>query len=162
MTIKIPPHVIAMMKQAEPHRSGIEAQPALIDPLRLRQVMHAESGIDFLVAHRYWTGWLMDSRLARATPDGDRGDTRVIASCGPMSDDPDDDTLWIHASISHPDRLPTYPELQALGHAAFTGWSYQVFAPPSDHVDIHPWALHLWGRLDGTAAMPNFGDLGTI
>jgi hypothetical protein len=42
------------------------------------------------------------------------------------------------------------------------GWSYQVFAPPSQHVNIHEHALHLWGRVDGTNVLPSFGVLGTI
>jgi hypothetical protein len=31
-----------------------------------------------------------------------------------------------------------------------------VFAPPTDHVNIHEYALHLFGRLDGTPALPDF------
>jgi hypothetical protein len=41
-------------------------------------------------------------------------------------------------------------------------WAYQVFVPESEHVNIHPHALHLWGRADGTNALPNFGRFGTI
>lgn len=70
---------------------------------------------------------------------------------------------WVHASISRRDVIPSYEELTML-HAAVwpDGWAYQVFAPPSAHVNIHPRALHLWGRPDGRALLPNFGSLGTI
>lgn len=37
-------------------------------------------------------------------------------------------------------------------------WDYQVFAPPSDHVNIHNYALHLFGRLNGKPALPDFTD----
>ncbi len=71
---------------------------------------------------------------------------------------------WVHASIAHPDRMPPYEELALLHKAVFQGkgWAYQVFAPPSAHINIHPYALHLWGRLDGTNQLPDFGKNGTI
>jgi hypothetical protein len=37
-----------------------------------------------------------------------------------------------------------------------------MFAPPAEHVNIHERALHLWGRVDGSPVMPNFGVYGTI
>ncbi|MCW2757013.1 MAG: hypothetical protein JWO46_759, partial [Nocardioidaceae bacterium] len=55
-------------------------------------------------------------------------------------------------------------DLVYLHHAVWgsTGWSYQVFAPAEDHVNIHSFALHLWGHLDGSPALPNFGYMGSI
>jgi hypothetical protein len=35
-------------------------------------------------------------------------------------------------------------------------WAYQVFAPPADHINLHNFALHLWGRLDGKPVLPDF------
>lgn len=101
-------------------------------------------------------------------PDGWRldridGGARVIVTLGP-ADPADDQTDWIHASVSRRDRAPDYEDLTAL-HAAVwgrDGWSYQVFAPAADHVNIHPYALHLWGLPDGRPLLPNFGALGTI
>ncbi|MBD3941972.1 hypothetical protein IF188_09720 [Microbacterium sp. NEAU-LLC] len=71
---------------------------------------------------------------------------------------------WVHASISHRDRMPAYEELALLHRAVWgdTGWSYQLFAPMSDHVNIAEHALHLWGRPDGRKLLPNFGAGGTI
>ena len=97
-------------------------------------------------------------------PDGWRmirrdGTGSVIVTAFPHHDG----TEWIHASIAGDD-MPTYDDLCTL-HAAVwgtTGWSYQAFAPSSDHVNIHQHALHLWGRADGHAVMPNFGKAGTI
>lgn len=68
----------------------------------------------------------------------------------------EDGTEWIHASISRVDHMPTYDDLKLLHAAVFdSGWAYQVFAPPSDHINLHEHALHLWGRLDGKPELPD-------
>src|SRR6266487_788744 len=80
------------------------------------------------------------------------GDSSVIVSCAE-----DDGVEWVHASIAHPDRMPSYDDLKQLHAAVFVdGWAYQVFAPPRDHVNIHEHALHLFGRLDDKPALPDF------
>lgn len=77
----------------------------------------------------------------------------VIVTC----DLYDDGHEWIHASMSGDRQVPTYEALTLLHQAVFDGgWSYQVFAPPAEHIDIHPHALHLFGRLDGQPALPDF------
>jgi len=70
---------------------------------------------------------------------------------------------WLHASISWADALPTYDDMAALHKAVWPeGYAYQVFAPPSQHVNLHPYALHLWGLADGSPQLPEFGKFGTI
>jgi len=70
-----------------------------------------------------------------------------------------DGEQWVHASIARLSRMPTYDDLKLLHGAVFgNGWAYQVFAPPSDHVNIHEHALHLFGRLDGKPALPDFTE----
>lgn len=71
---------------------------------------------------------------------------------------------WRHASISRLDSMPTYDDLVLLHAAAWPdGHAYQVFVPPSEHVNIHAHALHLWGRPDGRRMLPDFtGGLGSI
>jgi hypothetical protein len=99
-------------------------------------------------------------------PDGYRFDrkdglSRIIVTLGPTPDPADGD--WLHASISVTHRIPTYDELVMLHKAVWpNGYAYQVFAPPSEHVNIHPYALHLWGTLDGLPRLPEFGAMGTI
>lgn len=117
--------------------------PTTVNGLRLRKILGRAT---WRVPTRFGPdGWVVDSF---------DGESRVIVSA---------DDEWIHASISHPDRMPTYDELVLLHEAAFgDGWAYQVFAPAEHHVNIHAHALHLWGRADGAAAMPNFGELGSI
>jgi hypothetical protein len=97
-------------------------------------------------------GWYMDRR---------DGGARIIVTAGPIDDSGED---WIHASISRPDQLPSYEDLKQLHRAVWrgTGWAYQVFAPTSHHVNIHEYALHLWGRPDGSAVLPEIGADGSI
>ncbi len=69
---------------------------------------------------------------------------------------------WIHASMTRATTLPSYEDLKLL-HAAVwpDGNAYQAFVPPEDHVNIHPRALHLWGRADGARLLPDL-PRGTI
>ncbi len=70
------------------------------------------------------------------------------------------DEDWIHASISRVSFMPSYEDMKLMHQAVFgDGFAYQVFAPPSQHVNYHEYALHLWGRTDGKSAIPNFGEL---
>lgn len=114
-----------------------------MDPLRLRAVM----------GKKVWSvpkpfgpdGWEMIREADGAT---------VIVSAADHNG-----VEYIHASIAHPDRLPTYGELVQLHRAAFgEGYAYQVFPPPRQHVNIHSYALHLWGRSDGKPVLPEFAQ----
>lgn len=78
-----------------------------------------------------------------------------------------DQALWIHASISHPTRLPSYEELCHLKADVFgdDGIAAQMFPTKALHVNIHPNCLHLWGpryAKDWPKQMPLFGQEGTI
>ena len=87
---------------------------------------------------------------------------RIIVSYDDMSEP---GTEWVHASISHEDehRMPSYSDLKELHQAVFgKGHSYQCFVPASEHINIRDNVLHLWGRLDGKPALPNFGQFGSI
>lgn len=90
---------------------------------------------------------------------------KIIITSAPAPDDPDQSggVRWLHASLSWMDHLPEYDDLVLLHKAVWpAGFAYQVFAPPSQHINIHPYALHLWGRADGEPALPNFGIDGSI
>jgi len=73
---------------------------------------------------------------------------------------------WTHASMAWQDHVPSYNDLVDLHHAVWgsEGWAMQVFAPRTEHVNIHEYALHLWGPADGVRpdGIPDFGRLGTI
>lgn len=71
-----------------------------------------------------------------------------------------DNIEWVHASITRKNHTPTYRDMKMMHKAVFgANWAYQVFAPPEDHVNHHEFALHLWGRVDGKPAIPDFAEL---
>lgn len=100
-------------------------------------------------------GWLIDHRTESA---------RIIVTVAEHGDLPGDAREFVHASISRAEQIPAYEDLVDLHKAVWgdSGWSYQVFAPATEHVNIHAHALHLWGLLDGSPLLPNFGYLGSI
>lgn len=121
-----------------------------VDPLAIRRVLgRAEwsapvpSGDDsWVIARKDHTGMIM---VSVAPYDPDQAD-------------------WIHASISWRDRMPSYEDL-ALMHRAVFGdrHAYQVFVPAAEHYSFHDHCLHLWGRVDGRRALPDFaGPDGTV
>lgn len=91
-----------------------------------------------------------------------REDARIIVTLGAAG--PQDRADRVHASISRGDRMPSYDDLVMLHRAVWgeTGYAYQVFVPRSKHVNIHAHALHLWGLLDGSPELPEFGLGGSI
>src|SRR4051812_19591977 len=123
-------------------REAMIHPPTTIDALRMRRVM----GKDTYAAPVPFgpNGWHM-RRLDQAG--------QIIATAAPM----DDGLIWLHASLAYVNRLPEYSDLVLLHRAVFgDGYAYQVFAPAAKHVDLHPYALHLWGRADGKPALPEF------
>lgn len=101
---------------------------------------HGPSGFKFQLAHAERVGSVI---VSQAEHDGDE---------------------WIHASIAWADSMPRYKDLTTLHQSVFGPKliAYQVFAAASDHVNIHEYALHLWGRADGVNVLPDFGRAGTI
>src|SRR4051812_11126165 len=107
--------------------------PGSIDPLRIRRSLGRHdwgAPTDFGP-----DGWLFDN----AHENG-----RIIVSASDF-----EGTEWLHASVAFETRMPVYAELALMHHAIFSGYSYQVFTPPGQHINIHANALHLWGRADG-------------
>lgn len=99
-------------------------------------------------------GWRFDQY------DDDGVAARIIVTTSDVPGDPRD---WVHASMSRRDQVPSYEDLCALRDAVFRdGYAYQVFAPPADHINIHPYTLHLWGLASGERVLPDFGAWGSI
>lgn len=68
-----------------------------------------------------------------------------------------DDKRWIHVSVSHRDRLPNWEELvlvrdQFLGKEARC---LHLVSKASQHVNIHPYCMHIWHCVDGDG-LPDF------
>lgn len=97
-------------------------------------------------------------------PDGWRLQSAVDAGSVIVTVAEHDGVEWIHASIAWARHMPSYDDLVLLHSAVWArrGYAYQVFVPEPEHVNIHPYALHLWGRLDGKPALPTFSVDGSI
>lgn len=68
-----------------------------------------------------------------------------------------DGRRWIHVSVSHPNRLPSWATMRAVKDI-FLGkdcLALQLFPPESEWVNVHPYCLHLWRCLDD-AGLPDF------
>lgn len=68
-----------------------------------------------------------------------------------------DAKVWIHVSFSRPDRIPDYQDIADV-KKDFIGEdrkAIQVFPQKSEHVNYHPYCLHLWCCLDGDG-LPDF------
>ena len=63
---------------------------------------------------------------------------------------------WDHVSVSLVDRCPTWFEMEFVKRLFFkpdeTAWQYHV--PPSDHVNRHPYVLHIWRKHGFKMPMP--------
>lgn len=131
----------------------------------------SETTIPLAVDHRTLLKALTRYRPERPQPFGPCGvSVRLRASSGVcngsviVTQAEHDGTEWLHASIAWMNHTPTYADLAVLKTGVFGPgrFAYQVFPAASEHVNIHPHALHLWGRADGVNVLPAFGAGGTI
>lgn len=66
------------------------------------------------------------------------------------------ESTWLHVSVSHAHRLPTWDELREIKETLMGDvLVVQVLPPKSEYVNVHQNCLHLWRRLDGPT-MPGF------
>lgn len=71
-----------------------------------------------------------------------------------------DGHVWLHVSVSHPKRVPNYDEL-AYVKRHFVGRdkkAIMVFPDEANHVNTHPFCLHLFHCLDGDP-LPEFSNI---
>lgn len=77
----------------------------------------------------------------------------MIASIEPH----EDLRVWLHLSIAHLRRIPTYDELAAMKDAfARDRRCIMVMVPKTEHVNIHPHCLHLYTCIRGEDHLPDF------
>lgn len=71
----------------------------------------------------------------------DRANLHIIASSGEG---------WDHVSISRNNRCPNWQEMEHVKRLFFKDdeTAIQYHVPPSDHISIHPYCLHLWRPTD--------------
>lgn len=62
---------------------------------------------------------------------------RILASAGEG---------WDHVSVSRRNRCPNWPEMEQVKRLFFADHetAMQLHVPVTDHIDAHPYCLHLW------------------
>lgn len=98
---------------------------------------------------RYTNGWAGDETCGAflvASPT-DRRQLRIIASAG---------MGWDHVSVSREKRCPNWPEMAHVKSLFFeaTESAMELHVPQSEHVNNHPFCLHLWRPHTGEIPMP--------
>ncbi len=53
---------------------------------------------------------------------------------------------WDHVSVSRQSRVPNWPEMEFIKRKFFKDDEtvMQLHLPPSEHINFHPFCLHLW------------------
>lgn len=92
-------------------------------------------------------GWLGDETCGAFSIPFEGRSFRVVASSGEG---------WDHVSVSLPNRTPNWREMEYIKRMFFKPdeWAYQLHAPPSDHINIHPFCLHIWRPHDVAIPTP--------
>ena len=97
---------------------------------------------------RLW-GWYGDETCGAflVPSEIDGGTLKVIASAAEG---------WDHVSVSRQNRCPNWPEMEQIKHLFFKDdeTAMQLHVPPSDHINHHPYCLHLWRPLDQEIPRP--------
>ena len=63
---------------------------------------------------------------------------------------------WEHVSVSLETRCPTWQEMDEIKRIFFLPHeaAIQIRPPEEDHVDCHPYCLHLWAPVKGKMRLP--------
>lgn len=73
-----------------------------------------------------------------------------------------DGNVWLHVSVCGRKGkddwyIPSWEEMsRAKNDLIGNKWAYQVMPPPKDYVNVNPYCLHIFARLDGTSVLPDF------
>jgi len=96
----------------------------------------------------FW-GWVGDETCGMfwVTSPIDHAQMKVIASSGGG---------WDHVSVSRRNRCPNWPEMEHVKRMFFRDdeTAMQLHVPPADHINCHPYCLHLWRPLDAEIPRP--------
>ena len=86
------------------------------------------------------------------------GKIRVLVDCEFKADG----NPWLHVSYSRKEWVPSHQDT-CIVKQAFIGnrYTYAVFPPADQYVNIHPNCLHLWARMDipDGRVLPEFSDI---
>jgi hypothetical protein len=58
---------------------------------------------------------------------------------------------WDHVSVSRKNRCPNWEEMEKVKRLFFKDdeAAMQLHVPPAQHINVHPYCLHLWRPNDG-------------
>lgn len=72
---------------------------------------------------------------------------QIVASC---------DMGWEHVSVSMRDRCPTWEEMDGVKRMFFNPYetAIQFHVPEANHINLHPYCLHLWRPLGFNIVLP--------
>lgn len=89
-----------------------------------------------IIAHWGWAGDHTCGGFFLPSPI-DKAPLKVIASSGEG---------WDHVSVSRENRCPNWPEMSYIHRLFFREdeTAMQLHVPESDHINCHPYCLHLW------------------
>lgn len=78
---------------------------------------------------------------------------KVIVSDGHL----DPKYPWDHVSVSCKNRCPNWQEMEFIKHLFFKEdeWAMQLHAPPTKHINCHPFVLHIWRPLNAEIPLPD-------
>ncbi len=70
----------------------------------------------------------------------------------------DDEKLWMHISLSYPNKLPKWKEVVECKElfGCQETLAVQVIPPRSEYVNYHPFCLNIFVLLDGERPLPDF------
>jgi hypothetical protein len=63
---------------------------------------------------------------------------------------------WDHVSISLPDRIPNWYEMEYIKRLFFkeNEIAIEYHMPTKDHINVHPYVLHLWRPINKKIPVP--------
>lgn len=64
---------------------------------------------------------------------------------------------WDHLSVSCRNRCPNWQEMEFVKHIFFKEDEYamQLHVPVANHINLHPFVLHIWRPLNAVIPIPN-------
>jgi len=67
------------------------------------------------------------------------------------------DGMWDHVSVSLTNRCPIWAEMEWVKRKFFKDdeVAMQLHVAPSNHVNVHPYTLHLWRPIDEKIPLPS-------
>jgi hypothetical protein len=71
---------------------------------------------------------------------------------------------WDHVSVSRRSRCPNWPEMEFIKRKFFRDdeAAMQLHVPESEHINVHPYTLHIWRPQQGEIPRPPGWMVGPI